>query len=176
MMLTFGSKPVPWNALWSAEQRYEIRPCRWAGGRLAIWSPHNPGAGRPIFAKPQCVRQRQSVARFLCTVCGDPTPKDDRWWFGHGQFLEGMFMTGEAPVHHACAELALSKCPHLKGREGDLARFPTGHSIAYAMVGGSLTDEDFGVRIAGRKVVGAMKFAWPERRVHVRRASEMVTP
>lgn len=170
MTLTFGNAPVPWNAMWSGEQRYEIRPCRWAGGRLALWQPHNPGAGRPIFAKPHNVRQRQSVARFLCTVCGSPTPKGDRWWFGHGQFIEGMFMTQEAPVHRACAELALAKCPHLKGREADLAPFPAKHSIAYAIVGGSMVDQDFSVRVQGRNVVGALKFAWPEKLVQVKRA------
>jgi hypothetical protein len=166
-MLAFGTTLVPWNAQWSGEQRYEIRPCRWAAGRLAIWQPHSPCVGRPVFAKPHSVRQRQSVARFLCTVCGDPTPPKDRWWFGHGEFREGMFMTQEAPVHRICAEIALSKCPHLRGREADLARFPSGHSIAFAILGGTV-DADFNVKMAGRTVIGAMKFAWPEGIVQVR--------
>lgn len=160
---------APWNASWSSEARYEIRPCRWAGGALAIWSPHSPGIGRPIFAKPHMVRQRQSVARMLCTVCGEPTPPKDRWWFALGEYREDWFMTTEAPVHRACAELALVKCPHLQRNEcaGDLAPFPGGYSILSSIVGGSITEEDFGVKIAGRRVVGHFKIAWPKRMIRV---------
>jgi len=53
---------APWNASWSGENRYEIRPCRYVGGNLAMWSPHLPGVGVPIFAKPHMVRQRKSIA------------------------------------------------------------------------------------------------------------------
>lgn len=155
---------VPWNASWSSEDRYEIRPCRWINGQLAIWSPHSPGVGRPIFAKPHMVRQRMSVAKMLCTVCGKQTPRDDRWWFGLGQFRERWFMTTEAPVHRACADRALILCPHLKriNGAGSLSRMPAGYSILQAIVGGSLADEDFGVKINGRRVVGHLKIAWPE--------------
>jgi hypothetical protein len=153
---------VPWNASWSGEDRYEVRPCRWVGGKPAIWSPHKPGVGRPVFAKPHMVRQRQSVARFLCTVCGEPTPADNRWWFGLGEFREGWFMTTEAPVHRACAELALTKCPHLRGRARDLAPFPSGWSVLSALVGGVAVEKDYGLRITpDRPVIGHLKFAWP---------------
>jgi hypothetical protein len=158
---------VPWNASWSSEARYEIRPCRYVGGALAIWSPHTPGVGRPIFAKPHMVRQRMSIAKLLCTVCGERTPSDDRWWFQLGSFQEGWFMTTESPVHRVCADLALEKCPHLQ-RQGcapDLQRLPGGYSILSSIVGGSLTDEDFGVKINGRRVVGHLKIAWPESQV-----------
>jgi hypothetical protein len=153
---------VPWNAAWTAENRYEVRPCKYAGGRLAVWQPFKPGEGSPIFAKPHSVRQRQSVARFICTVCGKETPATDRWWFKLGAVTDGYWMTTEAPVHHDCAQLALRVCPHLRGRAGDLEPFPDGYSIAHAIVGGSLMDQDFGLKIiAGRTVVGALKFAWP---------------
>lgn len=157
---------VPWNAAWSSEGRHEIRPCKYVGGALAVWSPHSPGIGRPIFAKPHMVRQRMSIAKMLCTVCGNPTPKDGRWWFALGQFQEGWFMTTEAPVHRACADLALEKCPHLQRTNGagTLARFPAGYSILSAVLGGSLTDDDFGLKIAGRRVVGHLKIGWPEDR------------
>jgi hypothetical protein len=170
-MLRFGNLPVPWNAMWSGEMRYEIRPCRWADGQLGLWQPHRPGDGRPIFAKPHNVRQRQSIARFLCTVCGDPAPPRDRWWFGHGMFREGWFMTSESPVHRACAEFALTVCPHLRGKETDLERFPSGYRVIAAVLA-STVDQDFNVQLSGRKVIGALKFAWPEQRVHVRRAVE----
>lgn len=152
---------VPWNAAWSAEDRYEVRPCRWAGGMLAVWSPHAPGQGRPVFAKPHMVRQRRSIAEMRCTVCGETTPDHDRWWFKLGKITEGHFMTTEAPVHLQCARHALKVCPHLRGRDRDLARFPPGYRVMSAIVGGAATEHDFGVKIAGRRVVGHLKFAWP---------------
>jgi hypothetical protein len=152
---------VPWNASWTGENDYEVRPCRWVGHALALWQPHKPGVGRPLFAKPHNVRQRQSVARFLCTVCGKPTDKTDRWWFKLGSVTDGYFMTTEAPTHRACSDYALTVCPHLKGRDADLERFPKGAVVLKSMIGGPATDNDFGVRIAGRRVVGHLKFGWP---------------
>jgi hypothetical protein len=157
---------VPWNAAWSSEDRYEIRPCRWVQGRLAVWQPHTPGVGRPLFASPHNVRQRRSIAEMRCTVCGEPTPVADRWWFKLGQIREGYFMTTEAPVHRACADRALSLCPHLRGREADLAPFPTGHIVLSALVGGPAMEGDFGVSIQpGQKVIGSLKLAWPQHRI-----------
>lgn len=167
--LTFGNSPVPWNAGWTGEERYEVRPCRWADGKLAMWSPHKPGVGRPIFAKPHMVRQRRSIAGFICTVCGVHAPEGDRWWFGLGKVQDEWFMTTEAPVHHACAKLALAKCPHLRGRDKDLARFPSGFRVLAAVIGGPAVEADFGLRItADRPVIGHLKLAWPRSRVDFR--------
>lgn len=161
---------VPWNAGWSSEDRYEVRPCRWAGGALAMWSPHSPGAGRPVFAKPHMVRQRKSIVLMLCTVCGEPTPPGDRWWFALGQFQEGYFMTTEAPVHRRCADRALTVCPHLKRTDSAkfLQPFPGGHTILSAIIGGAATDKDFSVKINGRRVVGHLKIAWPQSAMAMR--------
>lgn len=159
---------APWNAAWTSESRYEIRPCRWAGGLLAIWQPHSPGEGRPVFAKPHNVRQRQSIARFLCTVCGKEAPENDRWWFGLGHITEGYFMTTEAPVHRHCAEFAQKVCPHLRGRNADLARFPCGWSRINSFVGGPAVERDFGFVVGDRRVVGHMKFGWPMHAVRLK--------
>lgn len=159
---------VPWNASWSAEDEYEIRPCKFAGGKLAMWQPHKPKQGRPIFAKPHMVRQRQSVARFICTVCGEHTPAGDRWWFGLGHVQEGWFMTTESPVHRACADLALTVCPHLRGRADDLARFPVQHSVLSAIIGGPATERDYGINVGKRTVIGHLKFAWPAHSIRYR--------
>lgn len=169
----FGSAIVPWNASWTSEARYELRPCRWAGGKLAVWSPHKPGEGKPVFAKPHFVRQRQSIAKYLCTVCGEHTPTSDRWWFGHGEYREGMFMTQEAPVHHVCGELSLEKCPHLRKLDAHLERFPQPHSILHAVVGGPAVVDDFGIDTAGRTVIGALKFAWPAEQIRLSRTGEL---
>lgn len=154
---------VPWNAMWSGEQRYEVRPCRYAGGKRAVWQPFSPGEGRPLFAKPHMVRQRKSIAEMRCTVCGELTPEDDRWWFGLGRFQEGWFMTTEAPVHHRCALHAQKVCPHLRGLGPDLRRFPAGYSVLSSIVAGPMVSKDFGLQLdPSRPVVGNLKIAWPE--------------
>lgn len=155
---------VPWNASWTAEARFDVRPCRWANGSLAMHQAFRPGAGKPLFAKPHLVRQRRSVAEMRCTVCGERTSPADRWWFGAGETRDGMFMTTEAPVHLDCARTALRLCPFLKGRESDVRPFPDRWNVVATMVGGAAVEQDFGVRISpGRTVVGSLKFAWPER-------------
>ncbi|MDE1914722.1 MAG: hypothetical protein KGJ57_17515 [Sphingomonadales bacterium] len=155
---------VPWNAAWSAEESYEIRPCRYASGCPALWSPHRPGVGKPIFARPHMVRQRRSIAEWRCTVCGEKTAPNDRWWFRLGDFRDGWFMTTEAPVHHACARHALKVCPHLRGREHDLEPMPGGFYILKSMIGGPVSERDFGLNFPPQGVVGHLKIAWPENR------------
>lgn len=152
---------VPWNATWTGEDRYEVRPCRWVGGKLAVWAPHAPGEGRPIFAKPHAVRQRRSIAEMRCTVCGEKTPVRDRWWFGLGQAAEGFAMvTTEAPVHRACAEVALRVCPHLRALGVDATPMPPADAVLSAIVGGHATDRDFGLSLGNRTVIGHLKLAW----------------
>ncbi|MGA1853001.1 hypothetical protein VH570_19390 [Sphingobium sp. HT1-2] len=153
---------VPWNAAWSSELAYEVRPCRWVGGKPALWQPHSPGVGKPIFAKPHNVRQRRSIAEMLCTVCGEKTSPGDRWWFKLGRIQEGYFMTTEAPVHRKCADYALTVCPHLRGREADLEKMPGGYMLLSSIIGGPAVEQDFGVTIdPARKVIGSLKLAWP---------------
>lgn len=160
---------APWNAMWTSEARYELRPCRWAGGTLAIWMPHSPGEGQPLFAKPHIVRQRRSIAQMLCTVCGKPTLAKDRWWFALGEYRGDWYTTTEAPVHRHCAEFALTVCPHLRRKEAaqDLTPFPSGYSIMQTLVGGHKVEEDFALKLNGRRVVGSLKFAWPRDQVRV---------
>jgi hypothetical protein len=169
-VLHYGGALVPWNASWTGEARYEVRPCRYAGGRRAMWAPHAPGVGKPVFAKPHFVRQRRSIMELRCTVCGEETPAGDRWWFQLGDFNEGWFMTAEAPVHHACALLALEHCPHLRGRESALERFPAGSSVLFSIIAGAAVERDFGPKVSiHQPVIGHLKLAWPQ--AAVRRAS-----
>lgn len=153
---------VPWNASWSEEDRYEVRPCRWAGGKPAVWAPHKPGEGRPIFAKPHMVRQRRSIAEMRCTVCGEKTPPWNRWWFGLGQpSVDGFaFVTSESPVHHDCATVALRHCPHLRALGVQPGRMPPADAILSAIIGGPAVDRDFGLDLRGREVIGHLKLAW----------------
>lgn len=159
---------VPWNAAWSAEVgRYEVRPCRWAGGKMALWQPHAPGQGRPLFAQPHGVRQRRSVAQMLCTVCGQPTPRDDRWAFPLGDRREidgkARWLTTETPVHRACADHAMEVCPHLRGRGLRPSVFPDVWAVTAVLIGGPEVERDFGVTIGRHEqVVGAMKLILPD--------------
>lgn len=153
---------VPWNASWTGEDRYEVRNCRWANGMPAMWSPHAPGEGRPVFAKPHMVRQRRSIIEYRCTVCGEKTDWTDRWWFSLGQtHVPGWgFTTTESPVHFDCARTALKVCPHLAKLGTAPTPFPEPDGILRAIVGGMATDRDYGVTIGNRHVVGHLKFAW----------------
>lgn len=71
-------------------------------------------------------------------------------------------MSTEAPVHHSCASYALTVCPHLRGRDADLERMPSGYSILSAIIGGPAVDQDFGLTIRPTdRVIGNLKIAWP---------------
>ncbi|WP_371398869.1 hypothetical protein [Marinovum algicola] len=159
MSLIIG-RDVPWNATWSGEDRHEIRPCRFAGNRLAIWSPFALGSGKPLFAKPHTVRQRKSISEMRCTVCGERTEFGNRWWWPRGSWRNDWWVSTEAPVHFACAELARHACPVLRKAGHDPIPFPEGEQVLFALVGGEDTDRDFGVKVNGRKVVGHLKLAW----------------
>lgn len=153
---------VPWNASWSDEERFEIRPCRYANGMPALWQPFNLGSGKPIFAKPHAVRQRRSIAEMRCTVCGEKTSDGDRWWFALGNLLGDKFVTTEAPVHGACAQRAMDVCPHLRKLGRAPLPFPYNSQVLASVLGGPDVERDFGIRIApGRVVIGQLKLSWP---------------
>lgn len=159
MTLTIG-ETVPWNASWSSEERFEIRPCKYAGNRLAVWQPFKPGQGKPVFAKPHNVRQRRSIAEMRCTVCGEKTEFGNRWWWPRGSWQQGFWMTTEAPVHHSCADLAMQRCPELSKAGHAPTPYPEGHKTLFALVGGESFERDFGLKTGGRDVVGSLKLAW----------------
>ncbi|MGV8987776.1 MAG: hypothetical protein ACOH2H_16000 [Cypionkella sp.] len=107
------------------------------------------------------VRQRRSIAEMRCTVCGERTEVNDRWWFGLGNKIEmGWWATTEAPVHRACADLATRVCPHLRKLGHDPMPFPGGAQVLSSIVGGFATDRDFSINLRGRKVIGHLKLGW----------------
>jgi hypothetical protein len=134
-----------------------------------MWSPHKPGEGSPIFAKPHMVRQRRSVAEMRCTVCGEKTPTCDRWWFELGVPMQGWAMvTTEAPVHYACAKLSLKVCPHLRAGGNEPVPWYPPDAILRAIVGGAAIENDFNINLHGKAVVGHLKFAWRHAPVRMR--------
>jgi len=150
--MTSGSrlKPgidVPWVTSWSEEAQTGVAPCPSVDGQLAVGQLEKPGRGRPLYSQNHLFRQRRSVREMLCPMCGKPTPEDDRWiqtarWTTAKELRAAGFATALpveladdkpllncgaiAPLHRACAETALTRCPHLGAREDhELKRFPS---------------------------------------------------
>lgn len=139
-------RDVPWVTSWSEEPQLGVSRCPSVDGELAIAQLEKPGVGRPLYSRNHLFRQRRSVREMLCPMCGEPTPDDDRWSQtashtdagglrarGFGWALPVDMADGQpllnagaiAPLHRACAEAALERCPHLGGM-GDktLKAFP----------------------------------------------------
>ena len=141
-------RDVPWVTSWSEETFLGVRPCPLAGGRPAVHQAERPGVGRPNYSRNHLNRQRRSVAGMLCPMCGRPTAARDRWTQtgtlaaagalrakGLGRLLPAASVVPDtqlvldagniAPSHRACAELALTQCPHLStAAEKGLKPFP----------------------------------------------------
>ena len=137
---------VPWVTSWTAEAIEGVRPCQTVGGRLALGQAHRPGYGKPQYSKNHLVRQRLSVLRMLCPMCGQPTAADDRWTEVAKRRTAGALRQSSAggglpaeladnrvlldagsitPLHKRCVERSLAHCPHLKHEaEVKVIRFP----------------------------------------------------
>ncbi|WP_372782600.1 hypothetical protein [Phenylobacterium sp.] len=149
--LTIGVD-VPWVTSWSGEQVTGVAPCPSVDGALAIGQAERPGEGRPMYSRNHLFRQRKSVREMRCPMCGEPTAEGDRWtqtgrWTTAGEIRAkglGVWLPPEfpddkplldagsiAPLHRACAERALARCPHLKGLDDrELKAFPGAWIVA----------------------------------------------
>lgn len=74
---------------------------------------------------------------------------------------DGVWATMEAPVHHACAQLAQKACPVLRSKGLQPFKWPKGSAVIAAILGGEEFERDFGIETNGRSIVGCLKFAWP---------------
>jgi hypothetical protein len=137
---------VPWVTSWSGEAVLGVGPCASVGGRLAVHQAEKAGFGRPNYSRNHLRRQRESVARMLCPMCGEPTAGEDRWLqTAHRRTAGALRARGLgavlppgladaavlvdagsiAPCHRACAERAAAHCPHLQAHtSGQLIAFP----------------------------------------------------
>ena len=137
---------VPWVTSWTAEPLLGVRPCPSVGGRLALGQDEQPGYGRPEYSRNHLLRQRLSVARMLCPMCGEPTAGDDRVTqvarripagrlraSGRGVDLSPGIEDARvlidagaiAPLHRRCSDLSLAHCPHLRAEPAvDVRSFP----------------------------------------------------
>ena len=156
---------VPWITTWSDEHRYEVRPCRWAGGRPAVWQPHNPGSGTPLFKVRHMVRARQAIARQLCGVCGRFVTEGDRWIVPIGAIVivngaEACALQ-EPFVHTRCMAHALELCPALmpafdRTKQGPVPLTVDWFAETFSATG-AVVNQEFGTAVpAGNNVVTAL--------------------
>ena len=127
---------VPWVTSWTAETILGPGPCPSLDGAIAILQSSNPGYGKPEYSKNHAVRQRMTVRKMLCPMCGEPTTEGDRvtqvarrvpaGWVRAGGRTPNLPVaipdaailldTGSiAPLHRHCSERSLIHCPHLRG-------------------------------------------------------------
>jgi hypothetical protein len=126
---------VPWVTSWSDEALIGVRPCPSASGQLAVCQAERPGFGRPEYSRNHMSRQRWSVGRMLCPMCGEPTRDGDRWSQTARQVSVGALRAkglgglapadlpdarlvldagAIAPLHLVCAQRSMLHCPHLQ--------------------------------------------------------------
>jgi len=136
---------VPWVTSWTAEPVLGVRPCPSVGGRPALVQGERPGFGKPEYSKNHLLRQRLSVQRMLCPMCGTPTAPEDRITqlarrttagdlrrSGRGSGLAPdiadtvvLIDAGAiAPLHRRCSDLSLKHCPHLRAAPVEVMTFP----------------------------------------------------
>jgi hypothetical protein len=137
---------VPWVTSWTEEMIEGVRPCPSVGGRLALTQAEHAGWGRPEYSKNHLLRQRLSVSKMLCPMCGEPTTADDRVTQVARRTAAGRLrQSGRAPglsprvadqtilvdagaiapLHRRCSDLSLEHCPHLRAEPDiDVQPFP----------------------------------------------------
>jgi hypothetical protein len=122
---------VPWTAAWTSEGRYDLAPSEHFPGRIELIQISSPGEGTPVFDGMHVMRQRAGVVSRLCQVCGQPTPKHDRYIFPTVTGIFQPYKNGQLryashmpPTHLACATKAQRMCPHLRITLAKPVRWP----------------------------------------------------
>jgi hypothetical protein len=129
---TWRGVPVPWAALWSAEQEIdrENHILIWKQGKLAyadeipgdrrlgvLWCRHKIGShGEPLFGQLHTARQRLAMIKSLCQVCGGTAVNADGRisWLISADSDTSWTMT--PPTCEGCQPGALRYCPHLTSK------------------------------------------------------------
>jgi hypothetical protein len=128
---------TPYITQWSEEREPDVqlveRPGRGIGyldesladrdNRGVLWyrTPSHPGHGVPLFAKVHPLRQRRTMRRLLCNVCGQPADRTDEgvlWllrdfrgdWPGWPECMGAI----EPPVCLPCVRVSSRMCPALR--------------------------------------------------------------
>lgn len=127
-------RPVPWITRWSGEVNGDPLSVGFtAEGQLhlyyadgredrdrhgVLWKREGLGrTGEPQFAEVNTYRQRASMTRRLCQMCGSKIEdRPMRWLMDRSQLVQeaGLTLTVSPPTCAACVPLALELCPHLR--------------------------------------------------------------
>lgn len=141
-MLTFGNTPVPYTVSWSGEQECFIGVCEHAGGLRALCNAVAPGEGTPVFGSPHCQRQRETIAKDWCDLCGKPLRNRTKVSLSHARpqphGADGWAVLQVEPLlHKECAVISMKHCPSLRRdiRNGTLmVRQVLHHRIQFAVM------------------------------------------
>lgn len=147
---------VPWVTSWTAESIEGVRPCASVGGQLALTQAQNPGFGKPEYSRNHLLRQRLSMTRMLCPMCGEPTTPADRVTQVARRLAAGKLRASGrasglpptipdeqvmvdagaiAPLHRRCSDLSLEHCPHLRAEPAiDVQPFPARWGLIPLMI------------------------------------------
>jgi hypothetical protein len=116
--LTFGNTPVPYTVSWTEEEHFFVGRCAYFG-KLAICQRVAPGKGQPAFGKPHSQRQRETIARGFCDLCGRTLKDRTKVSLSHARPVahgaEGLAILQVEPLlHRECAALSMNYCPSLR--------------------------------------------------------------
>jgi hypothetical protein len=147
---------VPWVTSWTAEPIEGVRPCPSVGGQLALVQAEQAGFGKPEYSKNHLLRQRLSMTRMLCPMCGQPTAQVDRVTQVARRLAAGKLRASGrasgippaiadeqvivdagaiAPLHRRCSDLSLKHCPHLRAEPAiDVQPFPARWGLIPLMI------------------------------------------
>lgn len=167
----YGGVPVPYTVSWSAEEKTEhIAVCPHA--KLdAICQHSNPGVGKPKFGAPHVNRQRETIAKDNCDLCGKPLKNRTKVSLSHARPREnghsyGDILQVEPLLHKECAAISMQHCPSLKRdvKEGTLfVRQVTSHKVQFAIYSEQGTFEATGVRQKAICYAKVQLIKWKDR-------------
>ncbi len=170
--LKWGNMPVPYTVLWTAEagQTY-VGKCEFTGMQ-ATCEPTNRGVGKPIFAKPHANRQRETIFKDWCDLCGKPLKGRTKVSLSKARTVftdtGAVVLQVEPMVHKDCALTCVELCPSLKRdvKNGTLfVRQVLKHRAQMALLTSAAVMEFCGVEKKG-DVIGHLKvelLKWKDR-------------
>jgi hypothetical protein len=128
--------PVPYIALWSAEDQPDTPVVTTTGGvgyadetaddrdiHGALWerSVSRPGQGEPFYRRVHVRRQRRAMRELLCQVCAGPAAQDRRgalWLLkderGNWPGWPAGMGNAHPPLCLRCARISVRRCPSLR--------------------------------------------------------------
>ncbi|MXQ65467.1 hypothetical protein GQ466_15660 [Actinomadura rayongensis] len=131
-----GGAVVPYITAWSSEQAlpspvvHRNRGIAYADESpvdrdqdSVLWArmSASPGVGRPQFKRIHVLRQRRSMRKLLCQVCGEPKvvrPDGTLFLLSQDEYDFAPWpepvLTSNPPVCPPCARLSVGVCPHLR--------------------------------------------------------------